>query len=194
MKLAKQLGIATAGITLCFTAISAKPAEAAFVGAYEPANWTLVNTEADGLVNISDSPEQIQLFSANNGSGEPGTTDYLVKAVTAGAVNFTWNYSTDDDYALYDRFSFVNNGDITDIFSDIVRTGQGTYTTTVAGGDVFGLRLDTRDNIGGRGNVTISNFNAPVPVPEPSTFGGLLLACGFGLWIKRKQAVSQKAS
>ena len=192
MKLAKQLGIATAGMTLYFTAISAKPAEAVFVGAYDLANWTLVNTQTDGFANTNGSPEQIQLFSGNNGSGEPGTTDYLVKAVTTEVVNFTWNYSTNDDQASYDRFFFVKNGNAIDIFSEIATIGQGTYTTTVAVGDLFGLRLDTFDNAGGRGNVTISNFNAPIP--EPSTVGGLLAVCGFGLWIKLRQAVSQKAS
>ncbi|WP_341529379.1 PEP-CTERM sorting domain-containing protein [Nostoc sp. UHCC 0302] len=116
----------------------------------------------------------------------------MVKAVTAGTVNFTWNYSTADDYAIYDGFSFVKNGSVTDIFSEITTTGQGAYTTIVAAGDVFGLRLDTLDNKGGRGNVTISNFSAPVP--EPFTIGGSLVACSFGLWMKRKQAASQKVT
>ncbi|WP_341529378.1 hypothetical protein WKK05_08755 [Nostoc sp. UHCC 0302] len=53
MKLAKQLGIVTVGISLFSTAISAKPAQAAFVGAYDTANWTLVNTDTDGFVDNS---------------------------------------------------------------------------------------------------------------------------------------------
>jgi hypothetical protein len=192
MKLAKQLGVATAGIALSFTAIGVKPADAAFVGPYDLSKWTLVNREADGFVDTSGSPEQIQLFSGNNGSTNFGTTDYLVKAPVDGKLSFKWDYATEDDYAFYDAFSFVKNGSIQDIFFDIAQSGQGTFTTTVAQGDLFGFRLETLDNIAGRGNVTISNFSAPVP--EPFTVGGSLVACGFGLWMKRKQAASQKVS
>jgi hypothetical protein len=191
MKLAKQLGAIAAGVTFYFAAVIAKPAEAAFVGAYEPSKWTLVNIDTNGYVNTNDAPAQIQLYGGDTNSNILGTTDYKITAVANGVVTFKWNYLTEEtgDGAAYDPFSFVKNDTSTDIFSSSLETtGQGTYSTTVAAGDVFSFRLTTKDNRLGRGSVTISDFNAPVP--EPLTVSGSAIALGFGWWLKRRQIVS----
>ncbi|RCJ40189.1 hypothetical protein A6770_10600 [Nostoc minutum NIES-26] len=191
MKLAKQLGAIAAGVAFHFAAVNAKPAEAAFVGAYDPSRWTLINIDADGYVNTSGVPAQIQLYGGDTNSNSPGTTDYKITAVADGVVKFKWNYLTEEtgDGAAYDPFSFVKNDISTDIFSSpLETTGQGTYSTTVVAGDVFSFRVTTVDNRLGRGNVTISNFNAPVP--EPLTIGGSVVALGFGWWLKRRQTAS----
>ncbi|MBH8578421.1 PEP-CTERM sorting domain-containing protein [Nostocaceae cyanobacterium CENA369] len=191
MKLAKQLGAIAAGVTFYFAAAIAKPAEAAFVGAYEPSKWTLVNIDTNGYVNTSDAPAQIQLYGGDTNSNILGTTDYKITAVANGVVNFKWNYLTEEtgDGAAYDPFSFVKNDISTDIFSSSLEAkGQGTYSTTVAAGDVFSFRVTTKDNRLGRASVTISDFNAPVP--EPLTVSSSAIALGFGWWLKRRQIAS----
>lgn len=189
MKLAKQLGAIAAGVTLYFAPVSAKPAQAAFVGAYHPSRWTLMNINADGYVNTSGVPAQIELYGGDTNSNSPGTTDYKITSVANGVLSFKWDYLTEEigDGAAYDPFSFVKNDVETTIFSSPVETtGQGTYSTTVATGDVFSFRITTVDNRLGRGSVKISDFNAPVP--EPLTVGGSVIALGFGWWLKRRQA------
>lgn len=197
MKLATKLSIATASIALSFAAVGAKPAEAAFVGAYDPSNWSLFNREnADGFVE-TDEPASITLFGGNNNSRSVGITDYLVEAVADGVLSFNWNYLTADAASVYDPFSFVINGIATDeLFSSLSKTGEGTFSRNIAAGDIFGFRVFTTDNVGGRGSVTISNFSAPdsASVPEPLTIAGSAIALGFGAWMKRKQAgVANKA-
>ncbi|BAY13928.1 PEP-CTERM sorting domain-containing protein [Calothrix sp. NIES-2098] len=196
MKLATKLSMATASIALSFAAVGAKPAEAAFIGPYAPSNWTLINRNADGFVNTTGAPSSVTLFGGDNGSNSYGTTDYIVQAVADGVLSFKWNYSTADAAAFFDPFSFVKNGIVTNLFSSLSTTGQGTFSTNVAAGDFFSFQVKTSDNKYGRGSVTISDFSAPFsePVPEPLTIASSAIALGFGAWMKRKQAgVTNKA-
>lgn len=196
MKLATKLSIATASIALSFAAVSAKPAEAAFVGAYDPDEWEVVNTNANGFVNTAAAPNFITLVGGDNGSFLSGTTDYVIQAIADGVLSFNWSYFTvDPNGAVADPFSFLNNGVATLVFGS-GNNGGGDFSTTVKAGDIFGFRVATTDNIFGRGGVRISNFSAPdsASVPEPLTIAGSAIALGFGAWMKRKQAgVANKA-
>ncbi len=198
MKLATKLGIASASVALSFAAVGVNSAQAAFINPYGVSNWTLTNTNADGFVDTSSAPNQITLSGGNKGilSGI-GRTDYTTTAIGSGQVSFSWNYSTQDFFSSLDPFRFVLNNTVTNIFPNNIlnafqKSGSGTFTTTVAQGDVFGFRVAT-GNGGGRGSVTISNFNAPVP--EPSTIGSTLVTVGLvmGGLMKRKLALSHKA-
>lgn len=184
MKLAVKLGIATASITLSFAAIGAT-AQAAFVGSYDPSNWTFTNTNANGSVNNSGAPAQIQLTGGNNLSSTPGATSYTTTAATPGQLSFSWNYSTPDYSSSLDPFVFVLNGNTTDILNNVQETGQGNFTSYLSQGDVFGFRLETLDNLGGGGSATISNFNVAT-VPEPSEISGSFVSLGIGWLLKRK--------
>lgn len=70
--------------------------QADFSGYYDSANWTLTNTDADGFVDASGAPMSIQLFGGNDGSGNPGTTDFTIVAQASGIVSFDYLYSTAD--------------------------------------------------------------------------------------------------
>lgn len=194
MKLATKLGIASASVALSFAAVGVNSAQAAFISPYDVSNWTLTNTNADGYVDTSGAPNQITLTGGNKGilSGL-GKTDYTTTAVGSGQVSFSWDYSTQDWSSNFDPFQFVLNNTPTTIFNNGLTSGSGTFTTTVAQGDVFGFEVATVDNIYGRGSVTVSNFNAPVP--EPSTIGSTLVTVGLvmGGLMKRKLALSHKA-
>lgn len=185
MKLVAKLGIATASVAFSFTAVGVNSAQAVFIGSYDVSNWTLTNTNANGSVNTSGAPAQIQLtIGEDNETGTSGTTDYTLTADTLGQVSFSWNYSTQDYDSSYDPFRFVQNSTTTDILNNIKYTGSGNFTATIAKGDLFGFQLVT-DNIGGSGTVTISNFDF-APVPEPSFLPCMVLFVGALLMMKKK--------
>jgi hypothetical protein len=91
-------------LAVCF---AATPAHAQFSGAYDPANWTFTNTNADGSVNTTTAPAAIRVDGGANGSGAPGSTTYSILANAAGTVSFNWNYSTGGFYAFSDPFDFL---------------------------------------------------------------------------------------
>jgi hypothetical protein len=175
--------------TVSLTLAAASGASAAtvfgFQDAYDPINWTFTNSNADGFVNTGGAPASISLTGGNNGSGGSGTTDYTTTAAAAGTVTFNWNYSTADYSAFWDRFGYLLNGSFTQVTNDGGGVFQnGTSTFNVLAGDSFGFRIFTRDNLFGRASVTISNFSAPAPVPEPSTVLSLLVLGGLGAGLK----------
>jgi hypothetical protein len=183
--------------TVSLTLAAASGASAAtvfgFQDAYDPINWTFTNSNADGFVNTGGAPASISLTGGDNGSGDPGTTDYTTTAAAAGTVTFDWNYSTADiDGPRWDPFGYLLNGSFTQVTNNgggVVQNGTSTFN--VLAGDSFGFRIFTVDNIAGRGSVTISNFSAPGPmappptsVPEPSTVLSLLVLGGLGAGLK----------
>ena len=175
--------------TVSLTLAAASGASAAtvfgFQTPYAPINWTFTNSNADGSVNTGGAPASISLTGGNNGSFNSGTTNYTTTAAAAGTVTFDWNYSTADVSAFWDPFGYLLNGSfiqVTDDGGGVVQNGTSTFN--VLAGDSFGFRIFTRDNFGGRASVTISNFSAPAPVPEPSTVLSLLVLGGLGAGLK----------
>ena len=171
--------------TVSLTLAAASGASAAtvfgFQTPYAPINWTFTNSNADGSVNTGGAPASISLTGGNNGSFNSGTTNYTTTAAAAGTVTFDWNYSTADVSAFWDPFGYLLNGS----FSFLTDSpSNGTSTFNVLAGDSFGFRIFTRDNVAGRASVTISNFSAPAPVPEPSTVLSLLVLGGLGAGLK----------
>ncbi|TRV05311.1 MAG: PEP-CTERM sorting domain-containing protein [Microcystis wesenbergii Mw_MB_S_20031200_S109] len=187
--------------TVSLTLAAASGASAAtvfgFQTPYAPINWTLTNSNADGFVDTTGAPASISLTGGENNSGSSGTTDYTTTAAAAGTVTFDWDYSTQD--SLVDSDSFCSNlpNDFCDPFIVLVNgvgtiplnpsggtTQSGTSTFNVLAGDSFGFRIATADNFFGPGSVTISNFSAPAPIPEPSTVLSLLVLGGLGAGLK----------
>ncbi|MDB9423412.1 PEP-CTERM sorting domain-containing protein [Microcystis aeruginosa CS-564/01] len=170
--------------TVSLTLAAASGASAAtvfgFQDAYDPINWTLTNSNADGFVDTSGAPASISLTGGNTSTGGFGTTNYTTTAAAAGTVTFNWNYSTNDS-PNYDGFGYLLNGSFSLVTSS---PNNGTSTFNVLAGDSFGFRVYTTDNCCGRGSVTISNFSAPAPVPEPSTVLSLLVLGGLGTGLK----------
>ncbi|MDY7050537.1 MAG: PEP-CTERM sorting domain-containing protein [Microcystis panniformis WG22] len=190
--------------TVSLTLAAASGASAAtvfdFQTPYAPINWTFTNSNADGSVNTGGAPTSISLTGGNNGTGNPGTTNYTTTA--AGTVTFDWNYSTADLLVDTSCSNLPNN--FCDPFIVLVngvgtiplnpsggQTQSGTSTFNVLAGDSFGFRIATNENFFGRGSVTISNFSAPgpmapppTPVPEPSTVLSLLVLGGLGAGLK----------
>ncbi len=177
----QKLAFISAGTLLSWTALEINPAQAAFSGFYDPSNFTLTNTNADGTVNTTDAPSSITLTGGNNLSGAFGTTDYTTTALGDGQVSFDWDYLSFNTSPEFDPFGFLLNGDFTQLTDNNGSISQSDgFTTSVQEGDIFGWRIATIDNAFGAAQTTISNFEAPVPAPEPLINGGFETGTFFG--------------
>ena len=146
-----------------------------FTGAYDPANFTLTNTNGNGSVNTSGAPASIALTGGNNGSDAFGSTTYTALAAAAGTVSFNWSYTTPETNSFFDPFGFVVNGTFTQLTIDGLQNETGTASFSVIAGDTFGFQSNTTDNIVGAPTTTFTNFSAPVPFEFEATGGFLVV-------------------
>lgn len=164
-------------------------AQAAFVNAYDVANWT--KTTNGGAISTSGAPNSVVFTSSNDGSNLNKNQDLTIAATGSGIVSFTWNYVTSDsDGSTYDPFGWLLNGIFTQLTVDGSKKNQsGTVSFNVLAGNVFGFRANSLDSIFGAATTTVSNFNAPnaVPVPAAIWLMGVPLMGMMGL--KRKKVV-----
>jgi hypothetical protein len=172
---------------LCLLALNAAPASAAsigFTGPFDVSNWSFVNTNADGWVDTSGAPNSVVIVGGDNFSGGAGNTDFSIVNPYPYkiAVTFDWSYTTPDS-AYWDPFRVGVDGVFTEITNPFLFDQAGSARFGVLPGQVFTLRVHTRDNVFGRGEVTLSNFAA---VPEPTSMAvfGITLA---GLAIRRRR-------
>jgi hypothetical protein len=170
--------------------------EAAFIGAYDPGNFTLINSNADGLASLQ-MDGSLLIIGGNNGSGSQGTTDFLIAAVEVGIVTFNFYYSAQDLPTL-DEAGYILGSSYFK-FADTIGT-QGIISFSVNAGQMFGFRVGTADNTGEPGQLTISDFSAPAggsAVPEPSSW--ITMAAGIAALVvrsrrqaRRKRSLTQK--
>lgn len=175
-------------------------ARADFIADYAIGNWTFINTNADGSVITPDLGLSILLTGGNNGTGMPGTTDFLTNSPGAGLVQFQWSYSSLDSTSAVcgpgsnlpcDNAGYLLDGVFTQLADDTNQL-SGITSFTVDSGDSFGFRVGTVDNSGEPGVLTISNFSAPASsVPEPGT-APLLLVAVSAMLAARKQVIRRR--
>lgn len=193
---------------LGFCLVYSEQAKADFVGYYALSNFTLTNTDDGGYPSYTngsavtpDDGQSVVLTSGNSGSGLYGATDLFIVAAASGTVEFDWSYSSTDpsssgkspygcglgfaqscdDGGYLLGGSVVNgvlqNATYVELGSDTSQ-GSGFATFSVTAGEIFGFEVETMDNTGGGGVLTISDFSAPCPVtdpvPEPRTASTLL--------------------
>lgn len=131
--------------------------------------FLLSNTSADGAVDIAKDGLSFDLTGGNTGSGIPGTTDFTVVAQSAGTVQFSFYYASLDspgnDIAGYllgkTLFPLANTG------------GQsGTGSFMISPGQMYGWYVNTLDNTGEPGILTVAvPPGIPAsPTPEPADF------------------------
>ncbi len=158
--------------------------QAAFIGGYAPGNFTLTNIEADGVATLQQDGSLL-VIGGNSGSGNPGTTDFLIAALETGVVTFNFYYSA-QDFPGFDFAGYILGNSFVQLADTVGSSGFVSFS--VAGGQTFGFRVATLDNTGEPGQLTISDFNAPgggTAIPEPGTWtsilAGLLLIAGSRL-------------
>ncbi|MBS9391803.1 MAG: hypothetical protein HEQ29_01085 [Dolichospermum sp. LBC05a] len=132
------------------------------------------------------------MTGGDNGSDSFGRTTYSITNTNPLPVkiSFNWLYSTNDDPG-WDWFDVNQNGIYTDT-AIANSNANGTYTTLIATGDVFGFSIATVDNILGRGSVTISDFSA-TPVPFESNAAPAGMAIVFGALMLRRRLQQRSA-
>jgi hypothetical protein len=159
--------------------IFAQPAAASFVGFYDISNFVTSNGNADGSFSSPDAGLTAVLTGGNNGSGLEGATTAVITAGADGLVQFSYLFETLDVAECgatfdmpCDTAGYLLKGQLTSLTQM-----QGTVSFAVLAGDEFGFRVDTVDNQGEPGILTVSEFSAPTGVPEPgfSVVTGLVL-------------------
>jgi hypothetical protein len=178
-----RYALATAGLA----AVAAIPttAKANFSGYYDPSHWTLTNTggSSDGHVDTSGAPAQIVLHGGASQSGTPGDTDFTIAAGGTGTFSFHWSYFSTDT-GPFDSAYYLVNG-VPTFLADNGSQGSGDVSVSVTAGNIIGFRVHSEDNLFGDGELTVSNFNAPVP--EGSTLSLLALgALGVAMVMRRR--------
>jgi hypothetical protein len=187
----KMGGVVASLVSILALSAPARAITFGFTGDYAPSNWNLTNSNADGLVDISNAPNSITLTGGNNGSNSFGRTTYSITNTKPVPVNisFNWLYSTQDG-PVWDRFDVNQNGSYTTIANS---NAGGTYTTLIPNGNTFGFSIATLDNIFGRGSVTISNFSAATPVPFESNAAPAGMAIVFGAFMLQRRLQQRSA-
>ena len=131
-----------------------------FTGSFAPANFTLTNSNANGLVDTSNAPSSISLTGGDNQSGTAGSTAYTATAPLAGRVGFSYAYVTSDPSGpAADPFGYAQNGSFVQLTNDSGANSQsGTATFAIGAGQLLGFQLNTVDNLRGSATAKVSNF------------------------------------
>lgn len=177
--LLRRVGVLSALVLL--EGVLASDARADFVAPYAFTNFTLTNSAfANGTAASIDDGRSIVLTGPNDGSGLAGFTELSVITPAAGTLHFKYSYAS-LDVANADTAGYVLNGVY---FPLATMSGQsGAVDVTVRRGDTFGFRVESIDNVGEPGVLTISDFVPPEPkhVPTASFAAEATLAVLLGI-------------
>ncbi len=104
---------------------------------------------------------EIYMTSGDNGSGTNGFTEYALTSPNGASFSFDWGYVTNDTRgATEDRLWYRIDANAPVILKDnSIAVNTGTESITMLAGETLRIRLDTRDNMGGRSEVNLSNFS-----------------------------------
>ncbi len=139
-----------------------------FTGVYDISNAAIKNANTNGGINTSFFPDSLVLISSgDNGSGNPGFSEYAFQAKASGSIRFNWHFTCQDG-GIYDFPSIaINNGTFNYFtayaLSTAAKNQRGVHTQTVNVGDTVRIRIETVDNFGPEGRCVISGFTAPIP-------------------------------
>jgi hypothetical protein len=164
MNIRSALATGFFGITILCSSLC----QAAFSGAYMPGHWSLMNSNADGTLDLTGSPATVRLIGGNNYSFDPGMTEWTIIAVTAATIQFDWSYtSSDDSSGPWDRGGWLKNGTYVELARNdsTVLNGHGSFA--VNPGDTVGFWVRTADNLVAPGELTISSFDFASSAPAP---------------------------
>lgn len=173
-------------------------ASADFSGYYAPAQWATVHASEGGIdlgsVDTTGAAASITLIGSNSSPEElglPSRLEFTITAPAAGTFSFDWSYASSDESPLYDPAGWIVNGPLRLTDDEGGSSQSGHLSVSVLAGDVIGFHVTTEDNYGGNATLTITNFSAPLPVPEPASVAmmslGLLGLAGLA-GVRRRRA------
>lgn len=141
--------------------------QAAFTGPYATNNWWLVNSNANGTIDLSNAPAKVVLTGGDNQSYLPGYTEWRVAVTNAALLQFDWSYSTLDDNSVpFDRAGWRLNNLTNELARNDSTNLTGSVSVSVGEGDTFAFWVRTGDNLLGAGSLTVTNFNAGAAPPR----------------------------
>lgn len=158
-----------------------------FAGIFAPGNFTLNNSNADGSVNDTNAASGTVVLTGGNNdslSFASGTTNWIAGPITqGGTVSFAWTFAGENvpytPGAAGDRGGYIIDGTPTYLG---FQNGDNYHVSSLSltAGQTFGFIVETDNNTGGPGVLTITNFNftpeqipePPEQIPEPSTILG----------------------
>jgi uncharacterized protein (TIGR03437 family) len=156
------------------------PARADFVAPYAIRDFTLVNSAfADGSLSSPDGGRSLVLTGPNTGSGLAGYSEATVVCRGSGVFRFSYAYAT-LDIAGYDAAGYLLNGR----FYQLANADRvsGIISVTANAGDILGFRVESVDNTGEPGILTVTDFSFPPSStvttiksdPNPSVFNQMV--------------------
>jgi hypothetical protein len=127
-----------------------------FTSVYDPTNFTLTNTDADGSIDTTGAAGgTVILTGGDDGTNfGGGTTDWtiLIDATRAGTIQFDWSFvgeGTAFSAGLFgDRAGYLVNGVLNQLASQDGDFSTSPVIVNVGIGDTFGFRVETADNLG----------------------------------------------
>jgi len=161
------LTVSLAAVIVSMVAGNSMAYAADFSGDYDKANWDLILNGGSGSVDLNLAVDTIELTGSDSGAlGDPFDTDFSITVPCDTTISFDWDYASVDDtiFGLFDSASFVNDGVVTFLAED--PPASGSVAEPAFAGDIFAFRVNTEDNFGGPGILTITNFDAGDPCPE----------------------------
>jgi hypothetical protein len=132
-----------------------------FVGDYATSNFSLIETDTSGSSVVDSSPASVQILTGDDGSNNPGTTDYLTTVLRDGVLKFDWNFTTTDDTFVTTGFMINIDGSeypVTGLIDGGGLNQTGTYTMNVSTGSSVGIRLYTLNDGLYTANVVVNNL------------------------------------
>ena len=152
-----------------------------FAGIFAPGNFTLNQSNADssvpnGSVDTTNAASGTVVLTGGNNdslSFASGTTNWIAGPITqGGTVSFAWSFAGESvpytPVTAGDRGGYIINNTPTYLG---VQDGDNFYVSSLSltAGQTFGFIVETANNTGGAGVLTITNFNfTPEQIPEPS--------------------------
>ena len=140
--------------------IAAGPLSNRFGGAFDPANWELVNapSEVGGSVSI-EGTSAVEVLVTGGDDDVGGDTDFQIEIPVDGTIHFDWGYQA-TDISDFDRGGFVVNGAFTVLAlnDSQVPFFSESRSVEVSTGDLFALRVNTSDGQFGAGQLGVTNF------------------------------------
>lgn len=147
------------------------------------ATFTLNTNGGTGSVIVL--PNGADLFGSDGGSGHNILTTYTTTALSDQTFNIQWTYNTSDLDPSFDPAGLYYNGSLLQLSDDAgANTQTGSIGFSVFTGDVYGLYVDTVDDLFGAADLAVNVNETPLPAALPLLGSGLGL---FGFVVRRRK-------
>lgn len=176
----------------------APQAKADFSGYYAISNFnTVQSTFANGFICVTAIPgvcpaatnSTVYFVGPNDGTGVAGETDFTILPQISGLLQFSWAYTTLNLDPTDNNAGYIANG----AFNLLTPTNGAfvSVSVSVVASQPIGFAIQTGDNTGEPGILTVSNFSGPLSssssAPEPGSLTLALFGIGAafaarGLW------------